>query len=72
MDTATVSRIIEMAWDDRIPFEAIQTQFGLNEPAVQRLMKQQLKSSSYRMWRMRVRGRQAKHAALRERFAGPP
>jgi uncharacterized protein (TIGR03643 family) len=65
IDDAAVSRIIEMAWDDRTPFEAIQTQFGLNEAAVIALMRQKLKASSYRLWRERVRGRKAKHAALR-------
>ena len=59
------SRIIEMAWEDRTPFEAIQITYGLNESAVIGLMRQQLKASSYRMWRKRVVNRTTKHAALR-------
>jgi uncharacterized protein (TIGR03643 family) len=62
---AEVSRIIEMAWEDRTPFEAIQAQFGLDESAVVSLMRAQLKPSSFRMWRKRMKGRVTKHAALR-------
>ena len=65
LDAATVSRIVEMAWEDRTPFEAIQIQFALDEAAVMALMRLQLKSSSFRLWRARVRGRKTKHAALR-------
>ena len=60
-----ISRIIEMAWEDRTPFEAIDVQFGLNESAVVALMRQQLKPSSFRMWRKRMAGRVTKHLALR-------
>jgi uncharacterized protein (TIGR03643 family) len=59
------SRIIEMAWEDRTPFEAIELQFGLNEPGVVAFMRLQLKSSSFRMWRRRMAGRATKHLALR-------
>jgi uncharacterized protein (TIGR03643 family) len=62
---ADQSRIIEMAWEDRTPFEAIEQQFGLNEAAVVALMRRQMKASSFRMWRERMRGRQTKHAELR-------
>ncbi len=64
-DAATLSRVIEMAWEDRTPFEAIQTQFALDEAAVIALMRRQLKPGSFRLWRERVRGRKTKHAALR-------
>jgi uncharacterized protein (TIGR03643 family) len=64
-DAANVSRIIEMAWEDRTPFEAIRAQFGLAESAVIDLMRAQLKPSSFRMWRQRMKGRITKHAALR-------
>lgn len=47
-------RIIEMAWEDRTPFEAIAGQFGLNEAAVIRLMRQTLKPGSFKLWRKRV------------------
>ncbi len=59
-----VSGIIAMAWQDDTPFEAIALQFGLAEPDVIALMRAQLKARSFRVWRMRVRGRVAKHLAL--------
>ena len=65
IDAAAVSRVIEMAWEDRTPFEAIETQFGLDESAVIALMRRQLKPGSFRLWRCRVQGRASKHAALR-------
>lgn len=55
------SRVIEMAWADEIPFEAIRFQFGLDESAVIRFMKRSLKAGSFRLWRRRVEGRSAKH-----------
>ncbi len=55
------SRIIEMAWADEIPFEAIRFQFGLDESAVIRFMKRSMKAGSFRLWRRRVEGRSAKH-----------
>lgn len=58
-------RIIEMAWEDRTPFEAIQTNFGLSESQVIKLMRRELKPSSFRLWRARVSGRKTKHRALR-------
>lgn len=60
-----ISRIVEMAWEDRTPFEAIQTQFGLNESAVIELMRAHMKASSFKLWRERMKGRATKHAALR-------
>ena len=60
-----VSRIVEMAWEDRTPFEAINTQFGLNESAVIELMRAHMKASSFKLWRERMKGRVTKHAALR-------
>ncbi|MDO8417666.1 MAG: TIGR03643 family protein [Agitococcus sp.] len=59
------SRIIEMAWEDRTPFEAIERLYGLNESAVIILMRQQLKPNSFKLWRQRVTGRKTKHLALR-------
>ncbi len=47
-------RIIEMAWEDRTPFEAIHHQFGLPEKEVIQLMRKTLKSSSFKLWRKRV------------------
>lgn len=60
-----LSRLIEMAWEDRTPFEAIRQQFGLDENAVIRLMRRQLKPASFRLWRARVSGRKTKHLQLR-------
>ena len=60
-----IDRIIEMAWEDRTPFDAIQFQFGLNEAAVKALMKKQLKFSSYKLWRKRVEDCKTKHAKRR-------
>jgi uncharacterized protein (TIGR03643 family) len=65
LSAADVSRIIEMAWEDRTPFEAILRDYGLAEPAVIRLMRANLKSGSFRLWRARVTGRATKHNALR-------
>lgn len=58
-------RIIEMAWEDRTPFEAIYFQFGLTEDGVKELMKKTLKFSSYTLWRTRVENCQTKHAKKR-------
>lgn len=60
-----IDRIIEMAWEDRTPFEAIHLQFGLKEQEVITLMRRELKPSSWRLWRSRVQGRKTKHLALR-------
>jgi uncharacterized protein (TIGR03643 family) len=65
LSSADVSRIIEMAWEDRTPFEAILRTYGLAESAVIRLMRANLKSGSFRLWRARVTGRATKHSALR-------
>jgi uncharacterized protein (TIGR03643 family) len=55
------SRIIEMAWEDRTPFEAIKAQFGFDEKSVIRIMRSQLKSRSFELWRSRVTARCTKH-----------
>ncbi|MEN7342682.1 MAG: TIGR03643 family protein [Pseudomonadota bacterium] len=64
-DPADLSRIIEMAWEDRTPFEAIEATYGLSEKAVIRLMRKELKPGSFRLWRQRVTSRKTKHRALR-------
>ena len=61
----SIDRIIEMAWEDRTPFEAIEVQFGLKENDVRALMRREMKPSSFRMWRERVTGRKTKHVAMR-------
>lgn len=65
LEAGDISRVIEMAWEDRTPFESIAMQFGLNEAAVVALMRRELKRSSFKMWRERMAGRTTKHAALR-------
>jgi uncharacterized protein (TIGR03643 family) len=60
-----IDRIIEMAWEDRTPFEAIKFQFKLKEQDVINLMRSELKPSSFRLWRKRVQGRKTKHQKLR-------
>jgi uncharacterized protein (TIGR03643 family) len=59
------SRIIEMAWEDRTTFESILDTFGINESQVMRLMQKNLKRSSYRLWRKRVKQKSIKHKKLR-------
>lgn len=64
-DEETRSRIIEMAWEDRTPFEAIHTNYELSESDVIKLMRRSLKQSSFRLWRKRVTNRKTKHQKLR-------
>jgi|TARA_Y100000389_G_scaffold188481_1_gene211113 uncharacterized protein (TIGR03643 family) len=61
-----IDRIIEMAWEDRTPFEAIFNQFEINEKELISLMRNNLKKSSFKLWRERVSGRKTKHSKLRE------
>lgn len=65
LSAGDVSAAIQMAWEDRTAFETIQERLGLSESDVIRLMRDQLKPSSFRMWRKRMRGRVTKHRALR-------
>ena len=60
-----IDRVIEMAWEDRTPFEAIEMQFGLKQQDVILLMRREMKSSSFKMWRKRTKGRATKHSSLR-------
>lgn len=60
-------RIIEMAWEDRTPFDAIQAQFDLKEQEVIDLMRREMKPTSFKMWRKRVQGRKTKHLKARNR-----
>jgi uncharacterized protein (TIGR03643 family) len=61
MKDEEIDRIIEMAWEDRTPFEAIEFQFGIKENEVREIMRTHLKDSSFIMWRKRVKGRKTKH-----------
>ena len=62
-----IDRIIEMAWEDRTPFEAIFNQFDINEKELIAIMRNNLKKSSFKLWRERVSGRNTKHSKLREK-----
>ena len=55
------NRIIEMAWEDRTTFDSIEDQFGISEPEVIKIMRNNLKRSSFKLWRSRVNGRRTKH-----------
>ena len=66
MNKSDISRIIEMAWEDRTPFEAIFNQFDVNEKELIAIMRNNLKKSSFKLWRERVSGRKTKHSKLRE------
>ena len=61
LNSAEIDRIVEMAWEDRTLFEAINFQFNLKEKDVIHLMRSNLKTSSFKMWRKRVAGRKTKH-----------
>ncbi len=63
-----IDRIIEMAWEDRTTFEAIEIQFGLKQQDVIKLMRKELKPSSFKLWRERTKGRSTKHEALRDNY----
>ena len=65
-DDYQVDRIIEMALEDRTPFEAIEYQFGLKENDVRKIMRKQLKPQSFKLWRERVKGRKTKHSKISE------
>ncbi|WGD34837.1 TIGR03643 family protein [Olleya sp. YS] len=60
-----LDRIIEMAWEDRTPFDAITFQFGIKEQEIIQIMRREMKPSSFRLWRARVQGRSTKHSKKR-------
>jgi uncharacterized protein (TIGR03643 family) len=60
-----LSRLIEMAWEDKTPFEAILNSYDVDESELMKLMQANLKPSSYRLWRKRVKDRSSKHLKLR-------
>ena len=62
---ASISRIVEMAWEERTAFKAIEAQFGLDESAVIALMRRHMKPSLFQIWRKRGTGRRTEHAVLR-------
>ena len=66
METNDVDRVIEMCWEDRTPFEAIEHQFGFNEDEAIKIMRNNLKPKSFKVWRKRVSGRKTKHMKLKD------
>ena len=70
LKNSDIDRIIEMAWEDRTTFDAIEFQFGLKEQNVKQLMRENLKPSSYKLWRKRVYGRKTKHLSKRDFVIG--
>jgi uncharacterized protein (TIGR03643 family) len=73
-DTDT-NRLIEMAWQDSVPFDAIEYNYGLSENMVKKTMRKLLTKNSYKRWRARVQGRKIKHASKLDhkpiKFQGP-
>ncbi len=61
-----IDRIVEMGWEDRTTFDAIYNQFGMTEKQTIKIMRKEMKPSSFRMWRKRVQGRKTKHDSLRK------
>lgn len=66
LDDQDVDRIVNMAWEDRTPFEAIEAQFGVKEADVIKIMKHQMRLNNWKKWRARVQGRKTKHRKLQE------
>jgi len=66
MESIDIDRIIEMCWEDRTPFEAIEYQFGLKEEDAIKIMRLNLKPKSFKVWRKRVSGRNTKHMAPKD------
>ena len=65
IDTESINRIIEMAWEDRTPFDVIEKEFSITHGELITIMRNNLKPSSFRLWRKRVTGRKTKHGAVR-------
>ena len=72
MNDTKISEIIEMAWCDDTSFDDIEALTGLAEKEVIALMRENMKASSFRMWRKRVSGRTSKHDAQIKRASSAP
>ena len=70
LNEAQTDRVIQMAWEDRTTFEAIREQFGLEPGQVIKLMRKNLKPSSFKLWRKRTTGRNTKHLSKRGFLVG--
>ncbi|QSZ42148.1 TIGR03643 family protein [Sulfurimonas aquatica] len=75
MHESDLNRLIEMAWQDRVPFEIIQKQYGLSENQLKKKMRSLISHKAYKRWRKRVQGRATKHTSKLyhkpDRFQGP-
>jgi uncharacterized protein (TIGR03643 family) len=75
MQERELNRLIEMAWQDRLPFEIIEEQYGLTENQLKKKMRSLISEKSYKRWRRRVQGRATKHTKKLyhkpNRFQGP-
>ncbi len=67
LTTEDHSRVIEMAWEDRTPFEAIEKLYSLSEPEVIEIMRSSINRKTFNNWRARVSGRKTKHMKLRSK-----
>ena len=67
LNNTEIDRVIEMAWEDRTSFDAIENQFGITEKDVIKIMRKNLKNSSFKLWRKRVSGRKTKHLKVLEK-----
>ena len=66
MNESDISRVIEMAWEDRTTFDVIEKQFGINQDGVIKIMRKHMKRKSFEIWRKRTSGRKTKHKSLVE------
>ena len=71
LSDAEANALVRMAWEDRTTFDQIKKRMGLSETEVIKLMRRELKPSSFRLWRKRVSGRITKHRKLFERHIKP-
>ena len=67
LSNTEMDRVIEMAWEDRTTFDTIENQFGITEKDVIKIMRKNLKNSSFKLWRKRVSGRKTKHLKVLEK-----
>ena len=61
MKKTQIDHIIELAWSDEVTFNDIKIQYGVDEKDVIKIMRENLKRRSFKLWRKRVSGRKSKH-----------
>jgi uncharacterized protein (TIGR03643 family) len=64
LSESDISYLIEMAWEDEVPFESIRAEYGLTNNQVIKLMRKNLEPDSFKMWRKRTQGRNSKHKKI--------